>query len=103
MRQHKIFSTLLAFDRWIIGVNDKMEENVWRYNSGGTIPFNLPWSNGSPSNSGNEDCVEVGNTKVWNDIPCTHSSGKFFIRSMEFDRSFSQGSHCSTALIPIIA
>ena len=100
MRKHKVFSTLLAFNRWIIGVNDKTEENVWRYNSGGTIPFNLPWSNGSPSNSGNEDCVEVGNKfgNVWNDIPCTHSSGKFFIRSME-----GQGSHYSTALITIIA
>ena len=76
MRQHKIFSSLLAFDRWIIGVNDKMKENVWRYDSGGTIPFNLPWSSGSPSNSnGNEDCVEVHDDKKWNDIPCTTSTG----------------------------
>ena len=64
MKQQKIFSSLLAFDRWIIGVNDKMKENVWRYDSGGTIPFNLPWSSGSPSNSnGNEDCVEVHDDK----------------------------------------
>jgi len=71
-----VSTTFPAFNRWIIGVNDKMEENAWRYNSGGTIPFNLPWSIGSPSNSGgNEDCVEVWNKKDWNDIPCTHSSG----------------------------
>ena len=87
MRKHKVFSTLLAFNRWIIGVNDKMEENAWRYNSGGTIPFNLPWSIGSPSNSGgNEVCVEVWNKKDWNDIPCTHSSGKSFMKSTEFEK-----------------
>jgi hypothetical protein len=53
-----------------------MEENVWRYNSGGTIPFNLPWSPGSPSNGGgNEDCVEVFDKLYWNDIPCTTNTG----------------------------
>ena len=53
-----------------------MEENVWRYNSGGTIPFNIPWSKNSPSNGGgNEDCVEVFNHKAWNDIPCTTNTG----------------------------
>ena len=53
-----------------------MEENVWRYDSGGTIPFNLPWSPGSPSNGGgNEDCVEVFNKLYWNDIPCTTNTG----------------------------
>ena len=54
-----------------IGMSDRDVEKTFQYvYSGGPLRY-TNWSPNEPNNAGNEDCVAMWASSLWNDYPCT--------------------------------
>ena len=59
-------------DRWWIGLDDRAEEGVFRWQDGAAVEFTR-WKKGQPDNEGcNEDCVALAKNGKgrWHDTHC---------------------------------
>jgi len=52
-----------------IGYTDQAVEGSFFWVDG-TLPGYENWNSGEPNNAGNEDCVEMLPSGLWNDMPC---------------------------------
>ncbi|XP_072039494.1 echinoidin-like [Amphiura filiformis] len=66
-------ATQNAGDSYLTGLNDKTTEGTFAWSDGTENDYTV-WLPNQPSNSGNEDCVDMLDNTVdgtgWNDIPC---------------------------------
>ncbi|KAK4312213.1 hypothetical protein Pmani_016336 [Petrolisthes manimaculis] len=51
-----------------IGFNDRVSDNEWVWSDGSTVTI-TNWNSGEPS-GGDENCAEMKDTGLWNDVPC---------------------------------
>ncbi|XP_062987740.1 mannose-binding protein C-like [Elgaria multicarinata webbii] len=54
----------------VLGINDKEKEGTYKYPNGETIGF-TNWNEGEPNNLSQEDCVEIFENGLWNDVACS--------------------------------
>ena len=55
-----------------IGVNDIATEGTYVWSDGSTYGDYTTWASGEPNNhDGDEDCGQLYNTRLWNDLPCS--------------------------------
>jgi len=60
---------------WWTGLSDQITEGDWVWSDGSATTY-LSWNQPYEPNGGiNENCVEMGNTGVWNDLPCDRCIG----------------------------
>ena len=55
--------------RHLLGHHDRVAEGSFETVTGVPMSFSA-WAAGEPNNIGDEDCVELDASSVWNDIPC---------------------------------
>jgi hypothetical protein len=63
----------LGRGRHLIGHHDRVTEGRFESVTGTPATFNA-WAVGEPNNAGDEDCVELDGSTIWNDIPCGGSA-----------------------------
>jgi hypothetical protein len=56
--------------RHLIGHHDRVTEGRFETVLGTPTTFNA-WANGEPNNVGDEDCVQLDGSSIWNDTSCT--------------------------------
>ena len=63
----------LGSSYYIIGINDRISDNVLAYESTGTsVSMTIPWASGQPSYSvPNGDCAAISTVKTWVIQACT--------------------------------
>ncbi len=62
------FAGALSSGGVFIGLSDEVTEGVFQWDDGTVVNY-LSWNGGEPSNTSNEDWVEMGASGSWNDIP----------------------------------
>lgn len=57
---------------FFIGLNDIVSEGTFVWDNGEPVTY-TNWTPGEPNNAGNEDCAQMYNTGLWNDVSCGNS------------------------------
>ena len=67
-----LYRTIAGFHRarFFIGLNDEQQEGTFVWRTGAPVEYSH-WNQGEPNNQDEEDCVEIIEGGVWNDISCT--------------------------------
>ena len=64
-------SSICGGDNCWFGLNDVTKEGVFKFAPKGESPGYTNWAPNEPNNLNNEDCVEIANNGVWNDLSCS--------------------------------
>ena len=62
----------LGSSYYIIGINDRISDNVLAYESTGTsVSFTIPWASGPNYSVPNGDCAAISKSRTWVLQACT--------------------------------
>ncbi|XP_025113555.1 CD209 antigen-like protein 2 [Pomacea canaliculata] len=68
-----------------LGFNDLVQEDRWVSATSNQPMVYRSWGRGEPNDNGNEDCVQISNSGVWNDISCDPGTKRTFICQRKAD------------------